>query len=136
MGYEIKLFKAASWLNLLAILLGLYLSISPWVVGFNSNSRLTVPTLVTGIYCVVCGHLAARNGSVGGLDVVLIGIWTIVAPHLMSGSLPSSASVSNAVTGSLLVFVVSVGRYVNYAFLKLRYNREANLTEAEHRSLS
>ncbi|MEV1174918.1 SPW repeat protein [Nonomuraea sp. NPDC049784] len=90
----------------LAFLSGLYLAISPWVVGFFGRTTLTVNNLVTGIaLALLAAGISSAYGRIHGLAwvVPIIGIWTIIAPWVLP---PHGASVgmiiSNVVTGAVI----------------------------------
>ena len=93
----------------LTFLAGLYLAISPWVVGFNGLSTLSANNLIVG---VALAMLALRFNSAGrraiGVDwvVPVIGGWTIIAPWVASGYVATTASVwNNVVTGIIAVLI-------------------------------
>lgn len=99
---------AAQAVNGLTFLSGLYLAISPWVVGFTSRGALTINNLITGI---ALGLLAlaftSAYGRTHGVAWVtpLIGVWTIIAPWVLPRHSASIAEiVNNALTGSLIIF--------------------------------
>ncbi|MFC4010096.1 SPW repeat protein [Nonomuraea purpurea] len=91
----------------LAFLSGLYLAISPWVAGLFGRTNLTVNNLVTGIaVALLAAGIASANGRIHGLAWVLpiIGVWTIIAPWVLSphtGGL--SAIVNNVITGAVIL---------------------------------
>ncbi|MBC6462826.1 SPW repeat protein [Actinomadura sp. HBU206391] len=89
----------------LTMLSGLYLAISPWVVGFHSLSRLSVSNLVTGLALAALGlGLASAYGRMHGLSWMapLIGVWTIIAPWIMHSATRASIW-SNVVTGIVIL---------------------------------
>ncbi|WP_232107915.1 MULTISPECIES: SPW repeat protein [Streptomyces] len=90
----------------LTLLAGLYLAISPWVVGFNGNP-LAVSNLVTGIALAV---LALGFGSVFertfgmGWAAAAIGAWAIIAPWVMQNASTTTGTIaSNTATGAVAV---------------------------------
>lgn len=87
----------------LTLLAGLYLAISPWVVGFTGHTSLTVNNVITGVALAVLALCFAtmygRSHRIAWVAPV-IGVWTIVAPWLVSGPAPSiGAIVSNVIVG-------------------------------------
>ncbi|WP_413804673.1 SPW repeat protein [Streptomyces sp. OE57] len=90
----------------LTLLAGLYLAISPWVVGFSGTATgLTVNNLITGLAVAILalgfGSVYERTHGLGWV-VSAIGIWTIITPWIVSG--PSAAAgtiTSNVVTGAV-----------------------------------
>ncbi|GAA1655827.1 hypothetical protein GCM10009679_71380 [Saccharothrix algeriensis] len=87
----------------LTLLTGLYLAISPWVVGFTSHNSLTVNNVFTGVTLAVLALCFAtmfgRSHRIAWVAPV-ISAWTIFAPWLVSGPAPSiGAIVSNVIVG-------------------------------------
>jgi hypothetical protein len=91
----------------LTFLGGLYLAMSPWVIGFTDHSSLTANNLFTGVALAMLalGFAAAYERTHGIAWVApVIGLWTIVAPWVVSGPTPDTdAMVSNIVVGVLCV---------------------------------
>lgn len=93
----------------LGLLTGLYLAISPWVVGFNTSTTLTVSNLVTGLALAILalgfGSVYERTYGMGWVAGV-IGVWTIISPWVVSGA-PTTAGVivSNVITGAVAVLL-------------------------------
>lgn len=93
----------------LTFLGGLYLAMSPWVIGFTDHSSLTASNLFTGIALAVLalGFAAAYERTHGIAWVApVIALWTIVAPWLVSGATPDADAIwSNIIVGVVcLVF--------------------------------
>lgn len=91
----------------LTMLAGLYLAISPWVVGFNGLSRLSVSNLVTGVaLAALATGFASAYGRTYGLSwiVPIIGIWTILAPWL-TGSATRATIWNNVITGLVILLL-------------------------------
>ncbi|MEU0564211.1 SPW repeat protein [Nonomuraea sp. NPDC005983] len=90
----------------LAFLSGLYLAISPWVVGFNPRANLTVSNLITGIaLALLAVGFASVYGRTHGVTWVMpvIGVWTIIAPWVLPGhGATTSTIVNNVVTGAVI----------------------------------
>ena len=91
----------------ITFLAGLYLAVSPWIVGFMRFSTLTVNNLITGIaVALMAVGLASAYARMHGMAgvVPLIGVWTIIAPWVMSGHVATKATIwSNVVVGAVLV---------------------------------
>jgi len=88
-----------------AIVVGLYLAVSPWIIGFNGFTTLAVNNLVTGLaYALLIGGFgpAFESSHARGWAASLIGVWTIIAPWAIFGSPAVARSISsNVVTGVL-----------------------------------
>jgi SPW repeat len=93
----------------LTFLTGLYLAISPWVVGFNHFTTLTANNLIVGIALALLAFgFASAYGRTHGITWVapLIGVWTIIAPWVVSGHFATPATLwSNIVTGAIAVLL-------------------------------
>ncbi|MEV7011037.1 SPW repeat protein [Streptosporangium sp. NPDC051022] len=94
----------------LAFLSGLYLAISPWVVGFNNRfPTLTGNNLITGIALAVLAlGFASAYGRTHGIVWVapLIGVWTIIAPWVVSGGVATASTIwSNVVVGAIILLL-------------------------------
>ncbi|GAA3426271.1 SPW repeat protein [Streptosporangium nondiastaticum] len=91
----------------LTFLAGLYLAISPWVVGFSGRPTITVNNLVTGLaVAALAVGFASAYGRTRGVAWVtpIIGLWTIIAPWVVSPhSAPASVIVSNVIVGVILL---------------------------------
>lgn len=101
----------------LCLLTGLYLAISPWVVGFNSGTilgfgqfeSLRVSNLITGIALAALamgfGSVLERTHGLGWVAVA-IGAWTIVAPWVVAGDAAVTKTITNnAITGGVAVLL-------------------------------
>lgn len=95
----------------LTLLSGLYLALSPWIVGFTDRTGITINNLVTGL--VVAGLALAFTAAFGrthGLAWVLpvIGIWTIIAPWVIRGDQSTAGSIWSNVLVGLLITALGV----------------------------
>ncbi|MFC6879056.1 MULTISPECIES: SPW repeat protein [Actinomadura] len=72
----------------LTMLAGLYLAVSPWIIGFTGLDRLVVNNLVTGIAVAALAlGFSSAFGHTHGIAWTLpvIGVWTIIAPWVIYG---------------------------------------------------
>ena len=101
---------AAQAVECLSLLTALYLAASPWIVGFNATFRnLAINDLILGVALAVfaLGYGAAYERTHGmAWAAALIGVWTIIAPWVISGRPATSGSeASNVVAGALAVLM-------------------------------
>ncbi|MEV0104866.1 SPW repeat protein [Nocardia sp. NPDC050799] len=93
----------------LLFLTGLYIAISPWVVGFNGLTTLTVNNLVCGIALAMLAlGFASVYGRTHGIvwAAPLIGLWMILAPWIVSGNVDTTSTIwNNVVTGALALLL-------------------------------
>ncbi|MEV0124689.1 SPW repeat protein [Streptomyces sp. NPDC050703] len=93
-------------IDTMAVLTGLYLAASPWIVGFNGLTRLSVVNLIVGIsYALLMsggfGRAYDRTHSMAWAACAL-GLWTIVAPWVVAGDQSTTRTVvSNVITGAV-----------------------------------
>ena len=89
----------------LTFLAGLYMAISPWVIGFDSVRSITANDLIVGIaYAVVALGLASAYGRVHGIAWVtpLIGVWMIITPWVLAATpITGPMLISNIVAGAV-----------------------------------
>jgi hypothetical protein len=82
----------------LAVLTGLYLAISPWVAGFNHFSTLAVNNLITGIgYAMLMAGFGSAYERTHAMAwaATLVGVWTIITPWVVSGSVNTTRTIVN-----------------------------------------
>jgi uncharacterized membrane protein len=93
--------------NGFALMAGLYLAISPWVVGFQALTPLAIVNLLTGLALVALAFgLGAAYGRLHGLTWVIpfIGAWTFVTPWVIRGGVNTTPAVaSNVAVGAVCV---------------------------------
>ncbi|MGW7053185.1 SPW repeat protein [Streptomyces sp. NPDC054887] len=99
----------AQAIETLALLTGLYLAASPWIVGFNGLTTLAVCNLITGVAYAMCmggfGSAYERTHSMAWAAAA-IGAWTIVSPWVVSGNVDTTRSVvSNVIVGCVALLL-------------------------------
>ncbi|MEJ3745327.1 SPW repeat protein [Actinomycetes bacterium KLBMP 9797] len=97
----------------LTLLTGLYLAMSPWVVGFNgASTSLTASNFFCGAAVALLAlGFASAYGRTHGITWVtpVIGAWTIVAPWLVSGPTPGNNAIANNVIVGVLCILFGLG---------------------------
>ncbi|QKV97319.1 SPW repeat protein [Streptomyces sp. NA02950] len=91
----------------LSLLTGLYIAASPWIVGFNGLGTLAVNNLITGIaFALLAIGFGSAFERTHGMSwaAAALGVWTIIAPWVVSGPVATAATIaSNVVAGALAV---------------------------------
>jgi SPW repeat len=93
----------------LALLTGLYVAASPWIVGFSATRSLGTSDLIVGIAVAFLAYgcataLDRAHGMTWTLPV--LGAWVIVSPWILQGLTPTAGMIwSNVVAGALLTFL-------------------------------
>jgi uncharacterized RDD family membrane protein YckC len=96
----------------LTFLAGLYLAISPWVVGFYGARSLAVNNLIVGLAVAALAlGFASAFGRTYGVSWMtpLLGIWTIIAPWIVSGRPVTTGTIWNNVVTGILILVFGAG---------------------------
>ena len=105
----------------LGVLTGLYLAASPWIAGFNGYPTLAVNNLITGLgYALLMAGFGSAYQRTHAMTwaATLIGVWTIITPWAVAGSVHSTRTItSNCITGAVatllglaIVGAVGLGR--------------------------
>jgi len=87
---------------------GVWLIISPWVLGFAGRSTAFWDTLILGIVVLLfaLGAMGSRMAMPSWWNVVF-GIWLIISPWVLGfGSLPTATA--NAVILGIIVLIVGL----------------------------
>ena len=93
----------------LALLTGLYVAASPWMVGFSATGSLATSDLIVGIAVAFLSYgfattLDRAHGMTWTLPV--LGVWVIVSPWVLPGFTATGGMIwSNVVAGVLLTFL-------------------------------
>jgi SPW repeat len=93
----------------LILLSGLYLAISPWVVGFQSLTPLAVSNFATGavLVALACGLTAAYERWHGVTWVIpVLGAWAFVAPWVIRGGVNTTPAVASNITVGVVTVVL------------------------------
>jgi hypothetical protein len=100
---------AAQLADGLTLLSGLYLALSPWIVGFSGQGPMAVNNLITGIVVALLalGYSSAFGRTYGISWVApVIGVWTIIAPWVIRGTVNTTSTiVSNVVIGAIILLL-------------------------------
>src|SRR3954452_2340670 len=99
----------AQAIEALALITGLYLAASPWIVGFNGFSTLAVTNLIVGIsYALLMGGFgrAYERPHAMAWAAAILGAWTIVAPWVVVGNVDTTRTVTNnIITGAVALLL-------------------------------
>jgi len=91
------------------VLTGLFIALSPWIVGFNRFPTLTANNLIIGLAVAIFGMgLASAYDRTYGVSWVLplLGVWTIVSVWAVNGSVATLGSIlSNVIAGAIVVIL-------------------------------
>jgi hypothetical protein len=87
----------ASWIN---VILGIWLIISPWIVGYAMHGTPMWNNIVLGVLVLILGLVASssRFAAPSWWNVVF-GIWLIISPFLLRYARLEGAMVNDLVLG-------------------------------------
>lgn len=90
----------------LTLLAALYTAISPWIIGFDGLSRLTVIDVITGLAAagLAVGFSSVLDRTHGVLwTLPALGVWLIIVPWVHAGASPDAGMIwSNVVAGAVI----------------------------------
>lgn len=104
----------------LTLLTAVYVALSPWIVGFDAFTRLTVNDLIVGgaiavmAMCFGCA-LDRTHGMTWTLP--FFGLWLIVSPWIYASGPTTGMIWSHVISG---VFVALLGMYAAYLGMRVR----------------
>lgn len=108
---------AAHIITGMLLLSGLYLAISPWVVGFQSLTQLAITNIATGtvLTALACGLTAAYERWHGLAWVIpVLGVWTGLAPWIVRGGVNTTPAVaSNVSVGAVTAVLGAATLYMS-----------------------
>ncbi|MGQ4516716.1 SPW repeat domain-containing protein [Streptomyces sp. DW26H14] len=94
----------------LAILAGLYLAGSAWIIGFTAFTPLAITNLIAGLAfaLLAMGYANSAYERMHGMSwaALGIGVWAIIAPWVITGSFATMHTIwSNCVIGGVMVLL-------------------------------
>ena len=95
----------------LGFLAGLWLAMSPWVVGFANQSGIMGSNLFTGLAVAVLAlGFASAFGRTHNLAWVtpLLGLWTIFSPWLVADTDPTARVIVNNLILGIVILVLGL----------------------------
>lgn len=95
-----------SWINLV---LGAWVLLSPWVLGFTELNRPTWNAIVTGVGIAVIAAAAvgARSPSMAWANV-LLGAWLFVSPWVLDYTAVETAARNAWIVGAVVVLLAAI----------------------------
>ncbi|WP_317493472.1 SPW repeat protein [Haloechinothrix sp. LS1_15] len=93
----------------LTVLAGLFVALSPWIVGFTQFGGITANNLAVGLAVAAlgaCFALAYERSHRLTWVCPLLGVWTIIAIWAVAGTeMTASIVLSNVIGGGLIVLL-------------------------------
>ena len=100
--------QSTRWQDVINLLVGLWLIISPWAVSYSGDERAMANAVIFGIIVAVLS-VAALTAFQEWEEWInaLIGIWLIISPWVLGFS-GDNAAMQNLVVAGIIVLVLSV----------------------------
>lgn len=97
--------SSGSWVN---VILGIWIVISPFVLGFSNQTALMWNNVATGcaIFLLALGRSGTRHVPPG--LIVLLGLWMIISPFVLKAS--RQVPMLNNIVLGIIVALVALGR--------------------------
>jgi hypothetical protein len=90
----------AAWAGWINLILGIWLIISPWVVGYSAHGTALGNNVVLGILVLIAGIVATSTPSLSpSWWNVVFGIWLIISPFILGYTGLEGAMVNDIVLG-------------------------------------
>ncbi|MGI5241469.1 SPW repeat protein [Dactylosporangium sp. CA-139066] len=94
------------------VLAGLYLTVSPWVVGFPPfEANLSVNNFICGVaVAFLAAGFAVAYGRTHNLTWVtlVIGLWTIFAPLIIQRGFVTTGAIANNIVVGLIIIALGI----------------------------
>lgn len=101
--------RVAQAIDGLTLMAGLYVAMSPWIVGFENQSTIKVNDLITGIAVTLLAlAMTSAYGRTHGIawTLPLLGVWVIITPWIVSGvNTTDGLILSNVISGAVVVLL-------------------------------
>ena len=103
MSDSMEIQEAWAWEDWVDMVLGAWLAISPWILGFTDSDGATRNALIVGIaIAVLSGSTFLIYNVIEEWIDVILGIWLIVSPWVLSSSGNGSVVANFVIVGALV----------------------------------
>ena len=110
----------------LTLLTAMYVALSPWIVGYDAFSRLTVNDLIVGgaiAFLSMCFSFALDRAHGMTWTLPIFGVWLIISPWVF---------VSGPTAGMIWSHVISGGLVMLLGFNAMYFGMRVRNSEARH----
>lgn len=93
------------WQDWANVLLGCWLVVSPWEMGYALNGTATANACGLGAVLIVFNLISACRLSEEGQEIlnILLGIWQIISPYSLGFATDTEPAINALVTGVMIV---------------------------------
>ena len=94
----------ARWQEWTSFALGLWLAVSPWIVGYSEHEAATTNAAFIGLALALAAHFEATFDQISAEWLNLgIGLWLVAAPFVVGFAAASVAAANSIAVGTLVV---------------------------------
>ena len=94
--------KVNKWQGWLSFALGLWLAVSPWIVGYSDHDGATANAVFAGLGLALASHFeAALELPIEWINLA-VGLWLMAAPFMLGYAAVSIAMVTSVAVGTLV----------------------------------
>lgn len=89
----------------LTLLAGMYVALSPWIVGFDAFTRLTANNLLVGglvAFLAMCFSFALDRTHGMTWTLPVLGVWLIISPWIFVSGPTAGMIWSNVISGAIV----------------------------------
>ncbi len=93
---------SARWQEWTSFALGLWLAVSPWIVGYSEHEAATANAAFIGLALALAAHFEATFDQISAEWLNLgIGLWLVAAPFVVGFAAASVAAANSIAVGTL-----------------------------------
>jgi hypothetical protein len=117
---------AARWQDWASFVLGFWLALSPWIVGYTQHESATVNAVFLGLALALGCHFEAvfEVAACEWLNLAA-GLWLVIAPFILGFSPAHVAAASSIAVGSLVALLAASALSLDKEIGKLLHKRVA-----------
>ena len=118
---------AARWQDWASFTLGLWLALSPWIVGYTEHETATGNAVFLGLALALgCHFEAAFDESAPEWINLAAGLWLVVAPFVLGFSSTYVPTANSIAVGSLVAVLAASALSLDKEIGKLLHRRTAD----------
>jgi SPW repeat len=117
---------SARWQDWASFVLGLWLAVSPWLLGYAEHEGATTNAVFLGLGVALIGHFEATFAEFAAEWLnIAAGLWLVIAPFLLGFNVEPLATANSIAVGTLLIALVASASSLDKELGKWWHNRFA-----------
>jgi SPW repeat len=116
----------ARWQDWASFVLGLWLALSPWLVGYSENEAATANAVFVGLALALGAHFEATFDELGAQWLNIAGgLWLLLAPFVVGFNFHAVATANSIAVGTLVIALAASAMSLDKEIGKWWHNRFA-----------